>query len=119
MTVVGSIPQARARRWSLPPAVPTIEEARVAGFDYPIWYGLWAPTGTPAVVIDKLAKDIARAMPEMRDWLAEHGADPMSMTQAEFARLVLTESESAARIIKAAGIAAGVAPPARILSPGD
>ena len=119
MTVVGSIPQARARRSSLPTAVPTIEEAGVAGFDYPTWYGPWAPTGTPAVVIDKLVKDIARAIPEMRDWLAEHGADPMSMTQAEFARFVLSECESTARIIKAAGIAAGVAPPARILSPGD
>ena len=119
MTVVGSIPQALARRSSLLPAVPTIEKAGVAGFDYPIWYGLWAPTGTPAVVINKLAEDIARAMPELRDWLAEHGADPMSMTQAEFARFVLSESEDAARIIKAAGIAARVAPPARILSPGD
>ena len=63
-----------ARRSSLLPEVPTIAEAGVAGFDYPIWYGVWAPAGTPAVVVKKLAKDIARAMPEMRDWLAEHGA---------------------------------------------
>jgi tripartite-type tricarboxylate transporter receptor subunit TctC len=91
-----------ARRSSLLPEVPTIAEAGVAGFDYPIWYGVWAPAGTPAVVVNKLAKDIARAMPEMRDWMAEHGADPMSMTQAEFARFVLGESESAARIIEAA-----------------
>jgi hypothetical protein len=55
-----------------------------------------APSGTLAVVINKLAEDIARAMPELRDWLAEHGADPMSMTQAEFARFVLSESEGAA-----------------------
>jgi tripartite-type tricarboxylate transporter receptor subunit TctC len=93
-----------ARRSSLLPEVPTIAEAGVAGFDYLIWYGLWAPAGTPAVVVTRIAKDIARAMPEMRDWLAEHGADPMSMTQAEFARFVLRESESAARIMKAAGI---------------
>jgi tripartite-type tricarboxylate transporter receptor subunit TctC len=93
-----------ARRSSLLPEVPTIAEAGVAGFDYPIWYGIWAPAGTPAVVVDKIAKDIARAMPEMREWLVEHGADPMSMSQAEFARFVLGESESAARIMKAAGI---------------
>jgi hypothetical protein len=37
-------------------------------------------------------------------WLAKHGADPMSMTQPEFARFVLSESESAARIIETAGI---------------
>jgi hypothetical protein len=40
----------------------------------------------------------------MRDWLAKHGADPMSMTQAEFGHFVVSESENAARIIKAAGI---------------
>src|ERR1700704_3099066 len=94
-----------ARRSSLLPEVPTIAEAGVAGFDYPIWYGVWAPAGTPTGVVNKIAKDIARAMPEMRDWLGEHGADPMSLTQAEFARFVLSESESAARIIKTAGSA--------------
>jgi tripartite-type tricarboxylate transporter receptor subunit TctC len=93
-----------ARRSSLLPEVPTIAEAGVAGFDYPIWYGVWAPAGTPAAIVNKIAKDIARAMPDLRDWLTEHGADPMSMTQAEFARFVLGESESAARIMKAAGI---------------
>jgi tripartite-type tricarboxylate transporter receptor subunit TctC len=56
--------------------------------------------------VDKLAKDIARALatPDLRDWLVEHGGDPMSMTQPEFARFVVSESENAARIAKAAGI---------------
>ena len=94
------------KRSSLLPEVPTIAEAGVAGFDYPIWYGVWVPAGTPAGVVDKLAKDIARvlAAPDLRDWLAKHGADPMSMTQPEFARFVLSESENAARIVEAAGI---------------
>ena len=94
------------KRSSLLPEVPTIAEAGVSGFDWPIWYGVWVPAGTPAGVVDKLAKDIARtlATPDMRDWLAKHGADPMIMTQPEFARFVLSESEKAARIIKAAGI---------------
>ena len=94
------------KRSYLLPEVPTIAEAGVPDFDYPIWYGVWVPAGTPAGVVDKLAKDIARALaaPDLRDWLAKHGADPMSMTQPEFARFVLSESESAARIIKAAGI---------------
>src|SRR5713226_3405607 len=86
--------------------VPTIAEAGVMGFDYPIWYGVWVRAGTPAGVVDKLAKDIARvlAAPDMRDWLAKHGADPMSMTQPEFAHFVVSESENAARIVEAAGI---------------
>jgi tripartite-type tricarboxylate transporter receptor subunit TctC len=94
------------KRSYLLPDVPTIAEAGVAGFDYPIWYGVWVPAGTPAAVVDKLAKDIARvlAAPDVRDALAKHGADPMSMTQPDFARFVLSESKAAARIIEAAGI---------------
>jgi len=94
------------RRSPLLPEVPTIAEAGVAEFDDPIWYGVWVHAGTPAEVVDKLATDIARvlAAPDIRDWLAKHGADPMRMTQPEFARFVQSESESAARIIKAAGI---------------
>ena len=94
------------RRSPLLVEVPTIAEAGVADFDYPIWYGVWVRAGTPAAVVDKLAKDIARvlAAPDIRDWLAKHGADPMSMTQPEFARFVVSESENAARIAKAAGI---------------
>jgi len=94
------------KRSSLLPEVPTIAEAGVAGFDYPIWYGVWTPVGTPAGVVDKLAKDIAHALaaPDLREWLAKHGADPMSMSQPEFARFVLSESESAKRVIEAAGI---------------
>ncbi len=94
------------KRSSLLPDVPTIAETGIAGFDYPIWYGVWVPAGTPAGVVDKLAKDIARALatPDLRDWLVKHGGDPMSMTQPEFACFVVSESENAARIAKAAGI---------------
>ena len=64
------------------------------------------PAGTPAEVVDKLAKDITRALarPDLRDWLVKHGGDPMNMTQPEFARFVVSECENAARIAKAAGI---------------
>jgi tripartite-type tricarboxylate transporter receptor subunit TctC len=94
------------RRSTLLPEVPTIAEAGVAGYDFPIWYGIWVRAGTPAGVVDKLAKDIARvlAAPALRDWIAGHGSEMMSMTQPEFERFVLSESESAARLTKAAGI---------------
>jgi len=93
-------------RSSLLLEVPTIAEAGVPGFDYPIWYGVWVPAGTPDDVVQKLAHDIARALAsqDIRDRLAKHGAVPMSMTQPEFARFVLSESESAANIAKAVGI---------------
>jgi tripartite-type tricarboxylate transporter receptor subunit TctC len=50
------------KRSSLLPDVPTIAEAGVVGYDFPICYGVWAPAGTPAKVVDKLATDIAGAM---------------------------------------------------------
>ena len=94
------------QRSSLLPEVLTIAEAGVVGYDYPIWYGIWAPAGTPPDVVKKLAKDIesALAAPDLRDWLTKHGADPMRMAQPEFERFVFGESERAAQIVKTAGI---------------
>jgi tripartite-type tricarboxylate transporter receptor subunit TctC len=93
------------RRSALLPEVPTISEAGVAGYDFPIWYGIWVRAGTPAGVVDRLSKDIARALaaPALRDWVTEHGGEMMSMTQPEFARFVQSESESASRLSEAIG----------------
>ena len=104
------------KRSSLLPEVPTISEDGVPGFDYPIWYGIWVPSGTPASVVEKLRNDIARALaaPDLCDQLAKHGADPMSMTQAEFAHFVLRESESAARIMKASGVKTSIKPISKV-----
>jgi len=95
-----------ARRSRALPDVPTVAEAGVPGFDFPIWYGIWAPGATPAGVVQKLAQDIARALadPAVRASLLKHGGEPMGMTQSDFTRFVRGESESAARIIEAAGI---------------
>lgn len=90
-----------ARRSALLPQVPTIAEAGLTGFDFPIWYGLWAPAGTPDAVVHALARDVSRALtaPDLRDWLTGHGAHHIGMTQAEFARFVHAESERATQII--------------------
>ena len=95
-----------ARRSILLPDVPTIAEAGVAGFDFPIWYGIWVPARTPASVVDKLSKDIGRVLagPDLRDWITKHGGESMSMTQPEFTRFVQDESEGAARLIKSVEI---------------
>ncbi len=95
-----------ARRSTLVPDVPTIAQAGLAGFDFPIWYGIWVRAGTPAGVVDKLVQDIGGVLTgqDLRDWVAKHGGEPMIMTQPEFARFVLSESESVVQIVKAAGI---------------
>jgi tripartite-type tricarboxylate transporter receptor subunit TctC len=71
-----------ARRSRLLPAVPPLTEAGVAGFDFPIWYGIWAPAQTPAGIVSTLARDIADtlATAELSQWLTQHDADPMHMS---------------------------------------
>jgi tripartite-type tricarboxylate transporter receptor subunit TctC len=78
-------------------------EASVAKFDFPIWYGIWVPAGTSTGVVDKLANDIGRVLigPDLREWIAKHGGEPMSMTHPEFVRFVESESDVAARLMKA------------------
>jgi tripartite-type tricarboxylate transporter receptor subunit TctC len=95
-----------ARRSTLLPEVPTMAEAIVARFDFPIWYGIWVPADTPTGVVDKLANDIGRVLtgPDLREWIAKHGGEPMSMTHPEFVRFVESESEVTARLMKAASV---------------
>jgi tripartite-type tricarboxylate transporter receptor subunit TctC len=95
-----------AKRLSTMPGIPTVAEAGLPGFDSTLWYGVWAPAGTPDAVVDKISKEIARALaaPDVRERLAKLSAETMSMTPAEFARFVRSEAESVARIVRAAGI---------------
>jgi tripartite-type tricarboxylate transporter receptor subunit TctC len=95
-----------AKRSSLLPDVPTIAESGVPGFDYTLWVGLWGPPGMPADVVEKINKDVNRALssPDLADRLTNLGTLPMSMSPAEFTRFVRSEVEDAARVLKAAGI---------------
>jgi len=89
-----------SRRSSLVPEIPAIAEVGVPKFDFPIWYGVWTPAGTPAKIVELLATDIQTALGshDMHAWLQEHGAEPMRMTQPEFARFVTSESKRASRM---------------------
>jgi tripartite-type tricarboxylate transporter receptor subunit TctC len=92
-----------ARRSRLLPDVPPLTQAGVAGFDVPIWYGIWAPAQTPAGIVSTLARDIADtlATAELSQWLTQHDADPMHMSPAEFAAFVVSEAERAAVLLPA------------------
>lgn len=94
-----------AQRSTLLPDVPTIAES-VPGFEFSFWNGLWAPAGTPSPVVERIARDVARAaaQPDMRERLANLGAEWLDMTPAEFSRFVQGEIEDARRIGKAASI---------------
>ena len=95
-----------AQRSTLLPETPTIAEAGMPGFEYTFWNGLWAPAATPASVVEKIGRDVARvvAAPDVRERFAGLGAEPMAMTPTQFARFVRSEIEDAARVARAAGI---------------
>ena len=89
------------RRSRLLPDVPPLAEAGVEGFDFPIWYGIWAPVRTPPEIVSTLARAISDALAteELMEWLDRHDADPMRLTQAEFAAFVEGECERARRLL--------------------
>ncbi|MFM9980961.1 MAG: Bug family tripartite tricarboxylate transporter substrate binding protein [Burkholderiales bacterium] len=95
-----------AKRNSQLPNVPTTGEAGVANANSPLWFGLWAPAGTPADIVAKISADARRAIadPGVREKLASLGNDPMDMAPDEFARFVRSEIEDYSRVVKAAGI---------------
>ena len=94
------------RRNSQLPDVPTTGEAGVQGADAPLWFGLWAPAGTPANIVAKISADTRKALadPGVRDRLSNLGNDTMDMSPQDFARFVRSEIEGYAHVIKAAGI---------------
>ncbi len=94
------------QRSALLPDVPKIAESGVPGFEFTFWSGLWAPAGTPPQLVERIGRDVVRAMaqPDVRERFANLGAEPADMTPAQFSRFVRNETEDVARIGKAAGI---------------
>ncbi len=92
-----------AARSSLLPAVPTLAEAALPGFEYTFWNGLWAPAGTPGALCEQIARELGEivAGAEVRERLARLGAEPLAMTPAQFAAFVKREIENAQRVVKA------------------
>jgi tripartite-type tricarboxylate transporter receptor subunit TctC len=88
-----------ARRSPLLPDVPTLSEVGAEGFDFPIWYGLWAPAETPAPVVAELAAAVSEALrsPELALRFEEHGAEILRLTQTEFGDFVTCEVARAGR----------------------
>lgn len=88
------------------PDVPTTGEAGVQGADSPIWFGLWAPAGTPPAIVSKLAADVRRALTasDVRSKLAGLGSDALTMSPEEFAAYVRQEYHTYGKVIAAAGI---------------
>lgn len=90
------------------PEVPTIAESGVPGFDITNWFGVLAPAGTPAPILERLSREIVRqlATPEMRERMTAEGADPRGTGPAEFAALIESDIRKYTQIVRAAGLKA-------------
>ncbi len=75
-----------AQRSKLFPDIPTIAEAGVPGYEAVGWFGLFAPAGVPAPILEKVNADSARALntPDAVAHLAQEGAEPAAMSAEAF-----------------------------------
>ena len=78
----------------------------VPGYEVNTWFGVGAPRGTPADIVDKLNEEINAALadPQMKARLAELGGTVLAGTPADFEKLIADETEKWARVIRAANI---------------
>ena len=93
------------KRSPLLPALPTISESGLRGFDVSTWFGIFAPAGTPPDIVAKLNAEIVRILhtPEMRERLAALGAEPIGNKPDEFAAFIKSEIQKYAKVVKASG----------------
>lgn len=97
-----------AKRTPVLPDVPTIAESGVPGYASDVWFGVIAPAGTPAPIVDRLHQEIVRIVksPDMQASLAAQGAEPVGNTPAEFAALIEDEFKKWGDVIQRTGIKA-------------
>ena len=96
------------KRSSALPEVPTLAEQGIVAAEYPIWFGLLAPAGTPREIVERLNRETLLALqtPKVRDRLAELGVDPLPMSPDEFAAHVQREVGLNAALAQKAGLKA-------------
>lgn len=77
----------------------------LAGFDASSWFGILAPAGTPADIVNKLQQEIAKALasPAVKEKLVSQGADPVGNTPEQFATHIQAETKKWAKVVKDSG----------------
>lgn len=95
-----------AKRSNVLPAVPTLAEQGLAGFDVSVFFGVVAPAGTPQETIGRLNAAFAEVLrrPNVRDSLAAQGLEPAAdSSMAQLAVYMRRESEKWKDVVKASG----------------
>jgi tripartite-type tricarboxylate transporter receptor subunit TctC len=90
------------------PDLPTMAQAggkQLAGFDVTTWFGILAPAGTPPAIVARLGDDFRKALatPQMRERLAQMGAEPAPTSPAEFAAFIRAELAKYEKVVKFSG----------------
>jgi tripartite-type tricarboxylate transporter receptor subunit TctC len=87
------------------PEVPTMIEAGVPGFEVIVWYGVFAPARVPAAIVAKLNTELVKTLklPEIRERMAEQGAEPSPTTPEAFARFQKAEVVKWAKVVRESG----------------
>jgi tripartite-type tricarboxylate transporter receptor subunit TctC len=88
------------------PNIPTIAEAGFPDYEAPQWFGLLAPAGTPAPIVERLQSEVANALktPEMMKRLSVEGAEAVGNTPIEFAADISAELAKWAAVARTANI---------------
>jgi tripartite-type tricarboxylate transporter receptor subunit TctC len=95
-----------AKRLSVLPDVPTMQEAGVPGFESYNWQGVIAPAGTPRAIVERLNREINAILtqPASRNLIASTGSEVGGGTPEAFGALIRNETEKWGKIVRQAGI---------------
>ncbi len=93
------------KRASVMPDVPTIGEM-LPGFETEMWYAMFAPAKTPSGILSLLHTEILKAIaqPDMKKFLNAQGFEPGGMRQEQFVKLIKSEIERWAKVIRTGNI---------------
>ncbi|MGA8784327.1 MAG: tripartite tricarboxylate transporter substrate binding protein [Polaromonas sp.] len=93
---------AGANRSSFFPDVPTLAELGFKGAELDIWFGMWAPKGTPPDITARMVREVAKALslPATKTRYESLGAEPVGLGNAEFKSLLTSETKMLSALIK-------------------
>ncbi|NEX61114.1 tripartite tricarboxylate transporter substrate binding protein [Noviherbaspirillum galbum] len=89
------------------PGVPTVASAGgdLANYEASSWFGVLAPAGTPAEIVNKLQQEIARSLasPAVNEKLVAQGAEPVGNTPEQFSSFIQAETRKWSKVVKESG----------------
>jgi tripartite-type tricarboxylate transporter receptor subunit TctC len=90
------------QRLSMFPDAPTLIELGLKGFDAGTTHGFWAPAGTPSAIVDRVNREINRALmlPSAVEIIRSIGAEPTPMSPAEFGAVIKADARRFSQIIR-------------------